>query len=597
MIPKGNQRGGGRQLATHLLNQFDNDHVEVLDLRGAVAQDLHGAFHEWYAQSKATKCRKYLYSLSVNPDLAKYGLTREQYLDFIARTERSLNLVGQPRAVVFHVKNGREHCHTIWSRIDPDAAKAVQIAHDKLKLRAVAQEFARDHGLTLPPGMRKNGRSDRFNDKAKESNLGEKQQQERSGIPKEERMQAITAVWQAHNKDPHAFVKAIEEKGYHLARGDSGRYVVIDHAGAVHSLYRQIEGIRSNEVKAFLGADYPLDKLRDVETARAAARQGPKEQAEGKEEAREPQARQERPEDDAPVRREQEATARREELARRHGERRSQLDLKRAEMEKRIETERGALLDLQTAEKDDVVTARAAKQPRGMLAFLTRITGIKAYIEARHSRQDATREKAHKTESEALDRRHGRDRQEMDRRYTSLAAVETRERQSLEIALKRQEFQKAREIIAGSRVLPEPQGELKPEFDRAVSPAEARQGEGDSSAAKKEQIKRDFENAADPQKAGQTTGDSGGSPKGRLAGLFSRMAQPFTKGDLQRAFERAKDPERKPASGQQERAEEIDPEKLEQAREKKDELERRQREQERDRKDRGPDRDPGDRGH
>ena len=600
MIPKGNQRGGGRQLATHLLNQFDNDHVEVLDLRGAVAQDLHGAFHEWYAQSKATKCRKYLYSLSVNPDLAKYGLTREQYLDFIARTERSLNLVGQPRAVVFHVKNGREHCHTIWSRIDPDAAKAVQIAHDKLKLRTVAQEFARDHGLTLPPGMRKNGRSDRFNDKAKESNLGEKQQQERSGIPKEERMQAITAVWQEH-KDPHAFVKAIEEKGYHLARGDSGRYVVIDHAGAVHSLYRQIEGMRSNEVKAFLGADYPLDKLRDVETASAAARQGAKERAVGKEEAREPQApprrsEQERPEDDAPVRREQEATARREELARRHGERRSQLDLKRAEMGKRIETERGALLDLQTAEKDGVVTARAAKQPRGMLAFLTRITGIKAYIEARHSRQDATREKAHKTESEALDRRHGRDRQEMGRRYTSLAAVETRERQSLEIALKRQEFQKAREIIAGSRVLPEPQGELKPEFDQAVSPAEARQGEGDSRAAKKEQIKRDFESAADPQKAGQTTGDSGGSPKGRLAGLFSRMAQPFTKGDLQRAFERAKDPERKPAPEQQERAEEIDPEKLEQARDKKDDLERRQREQERDRKDRGPDRDPEDRG-
>ena len=73
------------------------------------------------------------------------------------------------------------------------------------------------------------------------------------------------------------------------------------------------------------------------------------------------------------------------------------------------------------------------------------------------------------------------------------------------------------------------------------------------------------------------------------------MAQPFTKGDLQRAFERAKDPERKPSPSQPERAEEIDPEKLEQAREKKDDLETRQREQERDRKNRGPDRDPGDR--
>src|ERR1035437_6517050 len=188
MIPKGNQRGGGRQLATHLLNQFDNDHVEVLDLRGAVAQDLHGALHEWYAQSKATKCRKYLYSLSVNPDRAKYDLTREQHLDFIARTERSLNLVGQPRAVVFHIKKGREHCHVVWSRIVPDAGKAVHMEHDRFKLQAVAREFARDRGLPLPPGMEKNGP----NNKDKQSNFQEKQQQERSGISKEERINAIT---------------------------------------------------------------------------------------------------------------------------------------------------------------------------------------------------------------------------------------------------------------------------------------------------------------------------------------------------------------------------------------------------------------------
>src|ERR1700687_725099 len=142
VISKGSQRGGGRQLATHLLNQFDNEQVEVFDVRGATAPDLPGAFHEWYAQSMATKCRKYLYSLSISPDLAKYDLTREQYLDFIARTERSLELVGQPRAIVFHVKKGREHAHVVWSRIDPDASKAVHIAYDRMKRRRVAQEFA-----------------------------------------------------------------------------------------------------------------------------------------------------------------------------------------------------------------------------------------------------------------------------------------------------------------------------------------------------------------------------------------------------------------------------------------------------------------------
>ena len=43
MILKGSQRAGPRQLAVHLLNDRDNDHVEVQELRGFVAGDLHGA--------------------------------------------------------------------------------------------------------------------------------------------------------------------------------------------------------------------------------------------------------------------------------------------------------------------------------------------------------------------------------------------------------------------------------------------------------------------------------------------------------------------------------------------------------------------------
>jgi hypothetical protein len=156
MILKGNQRGSGQKLATQLLNADNNQRIDILEVNGAIAQDLHGAFEEWYAQSFATKCLNYLYSLSINPDPAQGGLTRAQYFDLIERVEKELRLVGQPRAVVFHVHNdGREHGHVVWSRIDTDRMKAVQISHDRLKLRSVAQKFAHDHGLTLPPGMRK----------------------------------------------------------------------------------------------------------------------------------------------------------------------------------------------------------------------------------------------------------------------------------------------------------------------------------------------------------------------------------------------------------------------------------------------------------
>ena len=108
MIPFASQRGSGSDLATHLLNEHDNEFVEVADLRGAIADDLHGAFAEWETEASAmTKCQKYLYSLSVNPDPSQGPMPREVYDDYLNRVEQALGLVGQPRAVVFHIKEDR----------------------------------------------------------------------------------------------------------------------------------------------------------------------------------------------------------------------------------------------------------------------------------------------------------------------------------------------------------------------------------------------------------------------------------------------------------------------------------------------------------
>ena len=106
MIPFASQRGGGQDLATHLMNAYDNELAELAHIRGTVADDLHGAFKEWEVQADTlTRCRKCLYSLSINPDPAQGPLTRDQYMDYIARAEETLCLKEQPRAVVFHIKD------------------------------------------------------------------------------------------------------------------------------------------------------------------------------------------------------------------------------------------------------------------------------------------------------------------------------------------------------------------------------------------------------------------------------------------------------------------------------------------------------------
>ena len=234
MILKGNQRSGGIDLATHLLNSFDNDTVEIDQIRGTVARDLLGAFSEFEAIAGGTACKQPLYSLSINPPSP---LTRAQYETAITRIENELGLTGQPRAIVFHRKHGREHCHVVWSRIEFRKMKAIHISHDHFKLKAVASELAAKFGLTVPQGLE---------DRADHS-LAERAQTAATGITPDQRSFEITEAYIASDSGG-AFKNALAELGYTLARGDKRGFVVVDAFGHIHSLTRQIKGVRTKHI-------------------------------------------------------------------------------------------------------------------------------------------------------------------------------------------------------------------------------------------------------------------------------------------------------------------------------------------------------------
>jgi hypothetical protein len=420
MIPKGNQRGGGQQLATHLLNAFDNEQVEIADLRGSIAPDLHGAMAEWHAQSSATKCKKYLYSLSVNPDHRQGHASRQQYLDFIARAEKNLGLEGQPRLIVFHVKNGREHCHAVWSRITPDM-KAVQLSHDRQKLRTVTQDYARDHSIVLPEAMQRNRGRDRYAGRHRRENLGEKQQQERSGVSKADRQKAITAAWTGSD-NPQAFLKALDTAGYYLCRGDQRKYTVVDRAGEVHSLAKQIIGVNTKQLTERIGGAFPLDKLPDVRTAQAHAekqRQLPNKFRA----AQEPSLSQ-----------------RRQHYATVKARRRAQINARRDEQVFRQHAERAALRQLQQAENQGILQQRLKAQPKRLALFLQRITGIGLIRAHLQKREDIKRTDIHRRQVAVLAAKHDREKQELERQARALRSLEIREARSLATALRREEL-------------------------------------------------------------------------------------------------------------------------------------------------------------
>lgn len=262
MILVGNARGHGQNLARHLLNLEDNDHVDVHEVRGFMADDLSGAFAEAEALCKATRAKHYLFSLSLNPP-ADAEATIDQFEDAVDRAERALGLQSQPRAIVFHEKEGpdglvRRHAHAVWSRINAGTMKAIPHPHFKRRLNALAKEFYLENGWELPRGF--NNSTDRD---ANAFGLVEAQQAQSSGHDPKKLKILFKDAWQnARNADE--FRQALQPYGFDIARGDRRGFVLVDKDQATYAVSRWI-GVKSREVAAKLG---PSSNFASIEATR-----------------------------------------------------------------------------------------------------------------------------------------------------------------------------------------------------------------------------------------------------------------------------------------------------------------------------------------
>lgn len=254
MILNGSQRGGGLDLAAHLSNMIENDHVDVHELRGFTAETMRGAFREAEAIAKGTECKQFLFSLSINPPSSERVGT-EEFEAAIMRAEERLGLKNQPRAIVFHEKHGRRHAHAVWSRIDVREMKAIGLPYYKTRLTELSKDLFLEHGWRLPDGLR-----NRVNRDPRNFDLAEWQQAKRAGTHPREIKRTFQEAWQVSDTGS-AFAQALEEKGFFLARGDRRGYVALDVHGEVYAIPKWT-GLKTKEVRA---------KLRDANALRSVA--------------------------------------------------------------------------------------------------------------------------------------------------------------------------------------------------------------------------------------------------------------------------------------------------------------------------------------
>lgn len=245
MILKASQRGGGKQLGLHLTRTDENEHVELHEIRGFVSDDIVGALKEAYAVSKGTKCRQFLFSVSLNPP-PQERVPVQVFESAIQRIEDKNGLSGHPRIIVFHEKEGRRHAHAVWSRIDAESMTARNLPFFKTKLRDLSRELYLENGWKMPRGLMNSREADPRN-----FTLAEWQQAKRMGRDAHDLKALMQECWAV--SDSHAaFAQALKARGFTIAKGDRRAHVALSPEGEVFSIAR-MTGKKTKDIRQRLG--------------------------------------------------------------------------------------------------------------------------------------------------------------------------------------------------------------------------------------------------------------------------------------------------------------------------------------------------------
>ena len=277
MISKGTTHNNGARLAAYMTAGKDGEKAELWQLRGFEATNIKDAFRDVQIMARGTKAEQPFFHVQVRNREGE-RLTRTQWEYAADRIEKMLGLGGQTRAIAFHpfTRNGDEHMHVAWSRIDQDTMKAIPLPFFKDRLKKISRELEKEFGLE-PVTNRREGNI-RF-----APTRAEQEQATRLGLGIHEVRNSIRDCWDRSDCG-RSFLSALDHEGLILARGEKRDYVVIDRAGGVHALGKRILDMTAAKIRERL-SDISRDELPTAEIAQAYVRDLAPEKRQPKEKA------------------------------------------------------------------------------------------------------------------------------------------------------------------------------------------------------------------------------------------------------------------------------------------------------------------------
>jgi hypothetical protein len=240
-------------MGIYLSTPGENEHVETLEVRGTVAKDVRGALAEMAGHAAGTRCEKHLYHAIISPD-PKKPLTPEQCIEAVDALGEELGFGDNPRVVVLHQLDGRQHLHIAWSRIDVRTMKAVHMSKSFTKHEMVARDLERRFGHDRVQGAHHEREGKPRPDYS--ATRKELRQEQKTGLKGTAVRDEVTRLF-GESRNAEEFIRKLKDAGYVPARGDRRDFVVVDPRGGEHSIARRISGMRAAKLREFLK---PLDR-------------------------------------------------------------------------------------------------------------------------------------------------------------------------------------------------------------------------------------------------------------------------------------------------------------------------------------------------